>query len=169
MQALALQEVEMEVLRQVEPRIYYQAEAFHIAAITLYESDTMKYRGAPFIVNASFALELYLKCLDGQTIFDKPSEYSESVTQYERVYSKGAQKGHQLSSLFESLSCEYKDKIANQFYAVSNGLPADKFFVKYNKHFVSWRYGFEGNNDGYVAAEILAMLSVLQAVGNVHL
>ncbi|WP_255229063.1 hypothetical protein [Pseudoalteromonas sp. HM-SA03] len=40
----------MKVVRHVEPKIYYQAEAFHIAADVLHESELMKYRGAPFIV-----------------------------------------------------------------------------------------------------------------------
>ncbi|WP_217517494.1 hypothetical protein [Vibrio metschnikovii] len=69
----------MKLSRRVEPRIYHQAEAFHIAALTLHHSEAMKHRGSPFIVNASFALELYLKAFDGETVFKEPSEYCEFV------------------------------------------------------------------------------------------
>ncbi|WP_025564532.1 hypothetical protein [Psychromonas sp. SP041] len=159
----------MKVVRKVEPRVYYQAEAFHIAAETLNESKSMEFRGAPFIVNASFALELYLKCFDGQTIFDKPTEYFEGVTQYGKVFSKGNEQGHHLSSLFNSLSIEYQNKVIDKFDALDGELLASNFFEKYNTHFVTWRYGFEGNHSSYVAAEVLIMLSVLQSVGKEYL
>lgn len=155
----------MKIVRPVEPSIYYQAEAFHIAAITLHEAAAMIHRGAPFIVNASFALELYLKAFDGKTVFKAPSEYCEGVVQYEEVVSKGGEHGHHLSSLFISLAQEYKDKIKLQLSEIGFSLSAQAFFEKYNNHFVSWRYGFEGNRSSYVANEVLMMLSALQKVG----
>ncbi|QZO11368.1 hypothetical protein [Pseudoalteromonas piscicida] len=159
----------MKVVRQVEPKIYYQAEAFHIAADVLHESELMKYCSAPFIVNASFALELYLKCFDGKTVFKKPSVYCEGVVQYERVIGNVSQQGHNLQNLFGGLPCEYKEKIVSKFDALEMGLSAESFFETNSKHFVSWRYGFEGNNGSYVASEVLAMLSVLQSVGQEYL
>lgn len=63
----------MKILRKTEPNIYYKAEGFHIAAQVLNQANEMQYRGSPFIVNATFAIELYLKCFDGKTIFNRPS------------------------------------------------------------------------------------------------
>ncbi|EGQ9189780.1 hypothetical protein V9K20_003564 [Vibrio cholerae] len=159
----------MKVIRRVEPSIYYQAEAFHIAALTLYQAEAMEYRGAPFIVNASFALELYLKAFDGETVFKESSEYCEFVTQYKQVVSKGNTQGHGLSSLFNRLAQEYKDKIVSQLVGLTFQWTPEMFFEKYNNHFVSWRYGFEGNRSSYVASDVLDMLSVLQNVGKEYL
>ncbi len=159
----------MKITRRVEPSIYYQAEAFHIAALTLHQAEAMENRGAPFIVNASFALELYLKAFEGKTVFKDPTEYCESVTHYNQIVSKGSKQGHDLSSLFNGLAQEYKDKIVSQLAGSMFQLTPEIFFKKYNNHFVSWRYGFEGNRSSYVASEVLDMLSVLQHVGKEYL
>ncbi|WP_102385055.1 hypothetical protein BCU19_05640 [Vibrio cyclitrophicus] len=159
----------MKIIRRVEPSIYYQAEAFHIAALTLHQAEAMEYRGAPFIVNASFALELYLKAFDGKTVFKEPSEYRDFVTQYKQLVSKGSKRGHDLSSLFNGLAQEYKEKVASHLVDLTFPLSPAMFFEKYNNHFVSWRYGFEGNRSSYVASEVLDMLSALQHVGKGYL
>ncbi len=95
----------MKIDRTVEPNVFYKAEAFHIAAKVLFDNEEMKYRGAPFIVNASFSLELYLKSFMSSTYFDKPEKYYDGVTLYNRVYSKSGHsgQGHDLSNLYKQL------------------------------------------------------------------
>lgn len=60
----------MKVKRLIEPNVFYKAEAFHIASKLLYEADSLNGRGGPFIVNAAFSLELYLKSTLSTTIFE---------------------------------------------------------------------------------------------------
>lgn len=155
----------MKVFRKVEPNIYYQAEGFHIAANILSSLDAMKYRGSPFIVNAIFAVELYLKSLNGETVFDAPSQYCQGVTQYNKVFSKSLTGGHDLKILYKALSSENRSQIMQSFEHQITYLTAEDFFEKYNHHFVSWRYGFEGNAASFNSSEILVMLDTLKVVG----
>ena len=152
----------MKVLRKAEPNIYYKAEGFHIAAQVLNQANEMQYRGSPFIVNATFAIELYLKCFDGQTVFNRPSEYCEGVTKYENVTSEGSNRGHDLGKLFNNLNDENRKQISTAFEKRISGITSEEFFEKYRDHFVSWRYGFEGNATAYSPSEILVMLEVLK-------
>ncbi|MBB1278997.1 MULTISPECIES: hypothetical protein [unclassified Pseudoalteromonas] len=152
----------MKVLRKAEPNIYYKAESFHIAAQVLNQANEMQYRGSPFIVNATFAIELYLKCFDGQTVFNQPSEYCEGVTKYENVTSEGSNRGHDLGKLFNHLNDANRKQISSAFEKRISGITSEEFFEKYRDHFVSWRYGFEGNATVYSPSEILVMLEVLK-------
>lgn len=95
----------MEVKCTIEPNIFYKAKAFHIAAKLLYENDSLNGRGGPFIVNAMFSLELYLKSILSITIFNNGREYADGVMQYDSVHSKSKHKGngHDLYSLFSQL------------------------------------------------------------------
>lgn len=159
----------MKVLRKTEPNIYYKAEGFHIAAELLNRASEMQYRGSPFIINATFAIELYLKCLDGETIFHRPSEYCEGVTQYEKVTSKGSNRGHDLGKLFSCINETNRQQISCAFEKRINGITSQEFFKKYSDHFVSWRYGFEGNATAYTPSEILTMLEVLKENAAQHI
>lgn len=154
----------MKVLREAEPNIYYKAEGFHIAAKVLHQAQAkeMQHRVTPFIVNATFAIELYLKCFDGYTVFKLPSEYCEGVVKYENVTSEGSNRGHDLVKLFERLNDANRKQISSAFEKRRNGITSEEFFKKYKDHFVSWRYGFEGNGTAFSSSEILVMLDVLK-------
>ena len=152
----------MKVLRKVEPNIYSKAEGFHIAAQILNQANEMQYRGSPFIVNATFAIELYLKCLDAKTVFNKPSNECDGFTKYEKVSSESSNRGHDLGKLFNKINEVHRDQISSSFEQRINGISSEEFFGKYRDHFVSWRYGFEGNATAYCSSEILAMLETLK-------
>ena len=159
----------MKVSRKVEPNIFYSAEAFHISAELLQRSAEMQYRGAPFIVNASFALELYLKCFNASTKFSKPTNNTEGVVSYAQVSSEGNSRGHQLKDLFNELSNDLKDQIRSEFSLRVNGVNADEFFLENSRHFINWRYSFERNAETYIAKNVLSMLNVLKTIAMKYL
>lgn len=161
----------MDIIRKTEPSIFYQAEAFHISAKLLQNSSDLQGRGSPFIVNACFAIELYLKCFDGETIFNGPSEsnYCSDVTEYKEVTSKVNSHGHDLLKLFKNLSEVNRKKISSIFEQQTGTGTTDDFFDKYKEHFITWRYGFEGNRTSYKSAEVLLMLDSLREISSQYI
>ncbi|WP_053982312.1 hypothetical protein [Marinagarivorans algicola] len=159
----------MRISRKSEPNIYYKAEGFHIAAQILNKANEMQHRGSPFIVNATFAIELYLKCFDGKTVFNRPFEYCEGVTRYENVTSEASNRGHDLGKLFSHLNDANRKQISSAFEKRISGITSEEFFEKYRDHFVLWRYSFEGNATTYSPSEILVMLEVLKEIASQYI
>lgn len=150
----------LTVKRAVEPNIFYKGEAFHLAAVALSDMNELEGRGGPFIVNAMFSLELYLKSVLGATKFAEPSEYCIDVTIYNKVYSE-SKKGHVLSKLYLSIDAELKKEIDSAYDIEGEKISICEFFDKYQSHFVDWRYSFEGNAKEYNKKEILDVLHVI--------
>ena len=150
----------MEVKRTIEPNVFYKAEAFHIAAKLLHENDLLHGRGGPFIVNAMFSLELYLKSILSITIFNNGREYADGVMQYDSVHSKSKHNGngHDLFSLFSQLPETTKLELDALLTTEHNTISLSDFFNKYKNHFVEWRYSFEGNAKSYSPYDILQIL-----------
>ena len=153
----------LTVNRIIEPNIFYKGEAFHIAAEALSGLKDLEGRGGPFIVNAMFALELYLKSILGETKFTEPSEYCDGVTSYSKVYSE-SKKGHVLSDLYGYVDSEIKNEIDSAYSQVGSKITMADFFKKYRSHFVDWRYSFEGNAKAYTEKEILDALIVFNNI-----
>ncbi|MBU0809520.1 MAG: hypothetical protein KKD30_16625 [Gammaproteobacteria bacterium] len=153
-----------EVRRTIEPSVYYKAEGFHIAAKILFDSEELKHRGAPFIINATFALELYLKCLLSKTIFEGPETHEEGYTSYNRVFSKSEHTGigHDLSNLYQQLPEEARAGIEKANKELSGKDSLSNFFNKNKAHFVSWRYSFEGNAEPYCAQDVISALEAMK-------
>lgn len=152
----------LTVKRIVEPNIFYKGEAFHIAAVSLSDLNDLEGRGGPFIVNAMFSLELYLKSVLGETKFSEPSEYCKDVTIYNKIYSE-SMRGHDLLKLYSSVDSELKEEIDSAYKLQGVNISISDFFEKYQSHFLDWRYSFEGNAKAYNPKEILDALHVINA------
>lgn len=161
----------LKVERVIEPNVFYKAEAFHLAAKFLNDHDLLSGRGGPFIVNAMFALELYLKSALSATIFDDGVKSAEGVTQYEKVYSKSnfKGKGHDLNLLFNQIPEVLKAELDLLSHESHHAMPLTEFFIKYKHHFIEWRYSYEGKSKAYTPHDILQVLSVLNTWGKYYL
>lgn len=155
----------VEVHRTIEPSIYYKAEGFHIAAKILFGSEELKHYGAPFIVNATFALELYLKSLISKTIFENPEIHEEGYTSYKRVYSQSMHtgQGHDLENLYQQLSKEVREGIDRTYKDLNGKRNVSDIFNMNKLHFSKWRYSFEGNADSYCAQDIITVLETMKS------
>ncbi|UCJ18769.1 hypothetical protein K5Q02_10545 [Pseudomonas sp. MM211] len=153
-----------EIRRTIEPSVYYKAEGFHFAANILFDREELKHRGAPFIVNATFALELYLKSLLSKTVFEGSETHEEGYTSYNRVFSKSehAGIGHDLNNLYQQLSEEARAGIEKINKELSGKYSMSDFFNKNKAHFVSWRYSFEGNAEPYCAQDVISALESMK-------
>ena len=147
----------------VEPNVFYKAESFHLAAKLLNGSDLLVGRGGPFIVNSTFALELYLKSMMSATIFGNGHERHDGFIQYDKVHSKSEfeGKGHDLSSLFEQLPENIKTELELISRQENETFNLSIFFKKYKNHFIDWRYSYEGTGESYISHDILMVLNAL--------
>jgi len=141
--------------RPLDERIRDQAKAF--ATVTLEMAKKIeKLRGrsgsyvGPFMVNAAFALELFLKSL---------------AQRYEKTL-----RGHSLLMLFDELPPEARGAVDHVFSNAPNELTSFDgsgdlrgLFVNLDDAFISWRYSYEGRSEGrfYGAKAILLLLAVL--------
>tara|TARA_R110000772_G_scaffold267264_1_gene390857 strand:+ start:1105 stop:1587 length:483 start_codon:yes stop_codon:yes gene_type:complete len=148
----------LEVKRKIEPNVFYKAESFHFSAKIINESNLLNGRGGPFIVNAMFALELYLKSVLSTTVFGNGHE-SEGGVRYDQVYSKSdfKGKGHNLFTLYEQLPESIKSEL--ELLSQSEPISLSSFFDTYKNHFIEWRYSYEGNAKSYKPHDILSVLN----------
>lgn len=114
--------------------VFNQALSFATAANYLFEKDLSRtpHNGAsavPFVVNAAFSIELYLKALS--------------------LKHGIALHGHKLSKLYNELPIQAKSEIQEMAQRCAIGIDADKansfveFLHELNNTFVEWRYSFE--------------------------
>ena len=122
-----------------------EADAFLSVAKSCVRSieDFLGGKMYPFAVNVSFACELYLKAL-----MIRRSSASEFV------------RGHDLKSLFESLSPEDRDAI-RKMYGKKSGVSLDQLLEESGKAFEDWRYALEKAASINVTG-ILVFANVLQ-------
>jgi hypothetical protein len=133
--------------------IYLQAKAFASTAIEK-KTRCLTYPpykpegAAPFIVNAAFACELYLKSI--QCIFG------------------GYEEGHSLNVLFKHLPNKVKDYInklsknmASEFQ-VEEGVLFKEHLKKVSGAFTKYRYIFEQEEESFNTAHVLFPLKVLE-------
>ena len=64
------------------PRVLSVATAFYNATRALARAERTSDSGVPIIVNGTFALELYLKCLNSDLRLEKPVRVDEDVTAF---------------------------------------------------------------------------------------
>lgn len=127
-------------------QMFLQARRFKNAGAVLAdkwsETDDIDLYVAPFIVNSSFAIELYLKCI------------------YMIENGKEPNRVHKLDLLYKKLSRESKDSIAaifmlvnersGSYHALKDKVPGFDWSIEgvlasASQAFVNWRYSFEGN------------------------
>ncbi len=137
---------------ELEEMMFRQAQSFASTANNLYKNDIRKqprnfYSLAPFVVNAAFSIEIYLKTL--HTLYGNR---------------KG---GHSLFGLYKSLNKKGKthiNKIADEtkhLYKIEKDRDFEKCLNHLDKAFVQWRYLYEDNAE---KIEFMPTLFVMQVL-----
>jgi hypothetical protein len=139
--------------------IYNQAQSFANTSAYLYEKDLKSLPRnpqsiTPFVVNAAFSAEMYLKCLQ---------EIHGQVTE-----------SHVLTALFKTLPNKVKDKInkaSKKFesqYQITQGVLFKDHLKNINNAFVNWRYIYEKNNEHVSIQQTIFVLQVLHEVSAIE-
>jgi hypothetical protein len=135
--------------------MYNQAQSFANTSAYLYEKDLKSLPRnpqsiSPFVVNAAFSAEMYLKCL--QEIHGEVRE------------------SHVLTALFKSLPNKVKDKInktSKHFenkYQIEQGVLFKDHLKSINNAFVNWRYIYEKTTEHVNIQQTIFVLQVLHEV-----
>ncbi|EIW90557.1 hypothetical protein AGRI_01770 [Alishewanella agri BL06] len=122
----------------VNDAIYYQANSFAIIAKEIYEKDLRKspFKGSsvsPFVVNATFSIELYLKAIHD---------------------AYGKIRGHNLLALYKGMPKKGKDffltsaSVVRGFYNLHEGEDILTCLDSLSQAFEKWRYVWENNGIG---------------------
>jgi hypothetical protein len=139
--------------------IYNQAQSFANTSAYLYEKDLKSLPRnpqsiTPFVVNAAFSAEMYLKCLQ---------EVHGQITE-----------SHVLTALFKSLPNKVKDKInkaSKKFesqYQIEKGILFKNHLKNINNAFVDWRYIYEKNYESINIEQTIFVLQVLHEVSAIE-
>jgi HEPN domain-containing protein len=139
--------------------IYNQAQSFANTSAYLYEKDLKSLPRnlqsiTPFVVNAAFSAEMYLKCLQ---------EVHGQITE-----------SHVLTALFKSLPNKVKDKInkaSKKFesqYQIEKGMLFKNHLKNINNAFVDWRYIYEKNYESINIEQTIFVLQVLHEVSAIE-
>ncbi|WP_316675007.1 hypothetical protein [uncultured Tolumonas sp.] len=140
--------------------IFNQAKSFAHTSAYIYEKDLKSLPRnpqsiTPFVVNAAFSAEMYLKCLQ---------EIHGQITE-----------SHVLTVLFKSLPNKVKDKInkaTKQFekqFEVEQGILFKDHLKNINNAFVNWRYIYERNYEHINVQQSIFILQVLHEVSVIEL
>ena len=144
----------------LEQSIFRQAVSFGTTAAYLWERDLNRVprQGisiAPFVVNATFALELYLKSI--------------SLLHGSKIH------GHDLVDLFDSLKADARQSLASAFQFAKwpcDVKDLDQYraaLLKIRKAFVEWRYLHEGNPSSPIDfPSLIFMMEVAHEACNRH-
>jgi len=160
---LALELLKSKGLMREIPKaemIFNQAQSFANAAANIYEKDLSSlprnsHSICPFIVNAAFSAEMYLKCLQ-----EINGEVIES---------------HVLTSLFKALPNKTKDRInknCKKFesqYVVEQGVLFKDHLKNINNAFVNWRYIYEKRAESVNIQQTIFILQVLHETAVIEL
>jgi len=139
--------------------IYNQAQSFANTAAYLYEKDLKSLPRnpqsiTPFVVNAAFSAEMYLKCLQ---------EVHGQITE-----------SHVLTVLFKSLPNKVKDKInktSKKFesqYQIEKGVLFKNHLKNINNAFVDWRYIYEKKYESLNIQQTIFVIQVLHEVSAIE-
>lgn len=140
--------------------IFSQAQSFASVSAYIYEKDLKSLprnpQGiTPFVVNATFSAEMYLKCLQ---------EIHGEVTE-----------SHVLTTLFKSLPNKVKDRInktcksfENQ-YEIKQGVLFKEHLKSINHAFVNWRYIYEKSTEYVSIQQTIFILQVLHETTAIEL
>jgi len=153
----------LKVEQEVNPEVFYRAEAFHIAAKILIDCNQLKFKGGPFIVNSALSIELYLKSMLSCKCFDNLEDGI-----YGSVYSK-VNYGHDLATLFTQIPNNYQKELNIRCRKASTPINISEFFDEYKDCFIKWRYSFEGGAQSYKPNEVLIVMDVLNQLGKDNL
>jgi hypothetical protein len=137
------------------------ADAFRAAAQILNAcSDSSM--SVPTVVNAAFALELYLKSLNMEWQLADPNEISNTGKKAWLASRSALQKGHIPSDLFEALEQSIRDDLEQQYELSPHNSSAQSLkeaLQGFDGLFVDWRYIFEGKCKPVDLPSLFAMLA----------
>jgi|MTBAKSStandDraft_1061840.scaffolds.fasta_scaffold07835_2 hypothetical protein len=138
----------------------------------IYDSKIEDWR-SPFIVNATFAIELYLKSMQkGIKTYGPPFEVSFGTEQKHsgrtqmmvhaktEISYKGD--GHNLLVLFSQISERNRDYILHIFSQPGHDIDFENFLKEHNKAFIVWRYCYEGKTETFSAKKVLKVLKIIE-------
>jgi len=149
----------LKVKQIINPEVFYKAEAFHITAKIIVNNEKLKFHGAPFIVNSTLAIELYLKSMLSNKCFGNLKH-----GKYSLVYSE-VKKGHDLVSLFSKIPDNLKKQLSKRCSETTSKIEILNFLKEYKDHFINWRYSFEGKARYYKPNEILFVMEIFNQFG----
>jgi hypothetical protein len=142
-----------------DPGVLKQADAFRQASqmLNMCPESAMS---IPAVVNAAFALELYLKSLNMEWHTAEPSTLGGKKAW---LASRTAlQTGHKPSKLYKALDQALKDALEKKYrerFVEASDTPLEKTLKSYDGLFQDWRYIFEGHAS---TVELQRLFSVLQ-------
>jgi hypothetical protein len=138
-------------------------DAFRVAAQEL-GAHTDSSMSVPAIVNAAFALELFLKSLNVAWNLADFDQIQHDGRKAFLVSRSARQKGHTPSKLYLELDSQIRDAIERQFSIspLSRGYRSFKDLLEvFDDLFVQWRYVFEGKCRPVNLSQLLASLQFL--------
>lgn len=139
-------------------RVLAAANKFHDAAALLYEVDALT---VPTVVNAALALELYLKCLDANILFQDGRVINGGAITYDKVcVFANSNKEHVPHKLLKALPRDVRDFLDASFskrYSEEHE-KLESVLERYQSVFVDWRYLFEGKGKAINLSELFEIL-----------
>lgn len=119
------------------------------------------------IVNATFAIELYLKSFDSKIRFEEPEDIKGGVTLYNKIFVSPVTKRHELTKLFESLPRDIKLIIEDEYYSAGDKKLFSTALQEFDDVFVNWRYIFEKSNCKMIdLSALFYLLSLMERVAD---
>ncbi|PKN17916.1 MAG: hypothetical protein CVU71_10315 [Deltaproteobacteria bacterium HGW-Deltaproteobacteria-6] len=141
------------------------ADSFYEAAQALNKFSDSR-MSVPTIVNATFALEIFLKSLNIKFSCEEPTEIMPGLTAFGRVREVPLETGHMPSKLFCALDANIKNGLENCF-AQEQYRNKPKTLIEalqaYDGDFQNWRYIFEGKAKSFDIQLLLELLRFLSA------
>ena len=114
----------------------------------------------PAVVNAAFALELYLKSLNIEWQVADPATLGDRKSWLESR--KSLQTGHAPSKLFGALDQKIRSEFEQKYQEQHQGLSRttlEQSIASYDGIFQDWRYIFEGRAKSVDLSELFAILT----------
>jgi hypothetical protein len=147
----------------VDYNILKLAKEYYESAKLIYNANSDGSLDSPFIVNATFYIELFLKSLLSEMHFGKKTKISETTTRHEWTHSKTVfdGKGHDLKNLFNQIPKKHRLGILEFFNNRSQVDDFEAFLDNHKNNFIKWRYSFEGKAGHFDRDQVHAVINTL--------
>lgn len=150
--------------RQIpNPGVLNTADSFYEAAQALNKFSDSR-MSVPTIVNATFAIELFLKSLNIKFSCEEPTEIMPGVTAFGRVREVPLKTGHLPSKLFHALDSTIQSELENHFAQAqyqNKPITLIEALQLYDGVFQAWRYIFEAQANTIDLQALLELLRFL--------
>lgn len=142
-----------------DPGVLKEADAFWQASQML-NTFSESIMSVPTVVNAAFALELYLKSLNMEWQLQDPSSLGGKKAW---LKSRSAvQTGHAPSKLYHAIDIDTRNTLEQQYQRRLQGtnvLKLEKVLEAYDGIFQDWRYVFEGRCKSVDLSSLFSLLA----------